>query len=245
MIAQIESLSELSRVVRDSAKVVSLTHNPNVPNAVPACEATLAAYKILQGESDPEYTRIGLAGGSGDVEVFRDDMVAVAKSGVHLMTLGERLREDGVCIPHGVLFSEITDRRDSWLEPNENLHRCLSVNPYHPLKDVFGDWRDWVIGLTLVLPNGIVCKVGSKAVKNVAGYDAQKLIIGSLGSYAVIAEVTMKLMPLKYVESRLGLARLDPPESQDMTETQKRFMLRAKEIFDPTHKLNPGIWGVM
>ncbi|MGH9759286.1 MAG: FAD-binding oxidoreductase, partial [Blastocatellia bacterium] len=64
-----------------------------------------------------------------------------------------------------------------------------------PLRFGFGTPRDYVIGLKLAHPDGKESKCGGKVVKNVAGYDLNKLYIGSFGTLAVITAVTVKLRP--------------------------------------------------
>jgi glycolate oxidase FAD binding subunit len=51
--------------------------------------------------------------------------------------------------------------------------------------------------MTLVLADGTTAKSGSHAVKNVAGYDIHKLMIGARGTLAVVAEVILRTYPLK------------------------------------------------
>jgi glycolate oxidase FAD binding subunit len=53
-----------------------------------------------------------------------------------------------------------------------------------------------VLGVRLALANGRVIKTGGKVVKNVAGYDLSKLVIGSLGTLAVITEISVRLRPV-------------------------------------------------
>jgi glycolate oxidase FAD binding subunit len=60
----------------------------------------------------------------------------------------------------------------------------------------FGTPRDYVIGLRLAHADGTESKSGGRVVKNVAGYDMNKLYIGSFGTLAVITEITLKLRPL-------------------------------------------------
>jgi glycolate oxidase FAD binding subunit len=57
--------------------------------------------------------------------------------------------------------------------------------------------RDLVIGMTLVLADGTIAKTGGKVVKNVAGYDLHKLLIGSFGTLGVVAEVNFRLHPVE------------------------------------------------
>lgn len=65
-----------------------------------------------------------------------------------------------------------------------------------PLRTRFGTARDLVIGVSFVLADGTVARSGGKVVKNVAGFDVAKLLVGSLGTLAVITEVAFRLHPL-------------------------------------------------
>jgi glycolate oxidase FAD binding subunit len=55
-----------------------------------------------------------------------------------------------------------------------------------------------VLGLTFVKADRTIIKCGSKAVKNVAGYDVQKLLIGAWGTLGVITEIILRTQPLQH-----------------------------------------------
>lgn len=59
----------------------------------------------------------------------------------------------------------------------------------------YGVTRDYVLGLTVVLPTGEIIKTGVKTAKGVAGYDLTRLIVGSEGTLAVITSITLRLIP--------------------------------------------------
>ncbi|RXZ84093.1 FAD-binding protein [Paenibacillaceae bacterium] len=59
----------------------------------------------------------------------------------------------------------------------------------------YGTTKDYVIGLEAVLASGEVIKTGGKLMKDVAGYDLTKLLVGSEGTLAVITEATLRLIP--------------------------------------------------
>jgi len=59
----------------------------------------------------------------------------------------------------------------------------------------YGTTRRYVLALQAVLPTGEVIRTGSKAVKNVVGYDLTQLLVGSEGTLAIITEITLRLVP--------------------------------------------------
>lgn len=59
----------------------------------------------------------------------------------------------------------------------------------------YGVTRDYVLGLTVVLPTGDIIDTGVETVKGVAGYDLTRLIVGSEGTLAVITSITLRLVP--------------------------------------------------
>lgn len=60
----------------------------------------------------------------------------------------------------------------------------------------YGGVRDLLLGLRAALPDGTVARSGGRVVKNVAGYDLNKLYTGSLGTLGVITEATFKILPI-------------------------------------------------
>src|SRR5215510_1247264 len=60
----------------------------------------------------------------------------------------------------------------------------------------YGSIRDLVLGVRVALPDGALAHFGGRVVKNVAGYDMNKLFIGSLGAFGVVLETTYRLAAL-------------------------------------------------
>lgn len=73
-----------------------------------------------------------------------------------------------------------------------------------------GRIRDLVIGIRVVTAAGTAARAGGRVVKNVAGYDLMKLVVGSLGTLAVLTEVTFKVRPRPEVEHGLLLVAPTP-----------------------------------
>src|SRR4029077_779990 len=69
--------------------------------------------------------------------------------------------------------------------------------------------RDFILGCTVVNGVGETVKAGGRVVKNVTGYDLSKLMTGSFGTLAVLAEATIKVLPAPEASRTLCLAGLD------------------------------------
>ncbi len=80
--------------------------------------------------------------------------------------------------------------------PGETIGGALACNTSGPRRMSAGTMRDLLIGITVVRPDGVVAKAGGRVVKNVAGYDLGKLMIGSFGTLAVITEAIFRLHPV-------------------------------------------------
>ncbi len=90
--------------------------------------------------------------------------------------------------------------------------------------------RQDVLGLRLILPDGAVADLGGKVVKNVAGYDLPRLVLGSWGTLGVIADVTFRLH---------SSARDIPACGEPKPFAAGIWQKRVKQVFDPGNLMNP------
>ena len=67
----------------------------------------------------------------------------------------------------------------------------------------YGTTKRYVLALEAVLPTGEIVRTGSKAVKNVVGYDLTQLLVGSEGTLAIVTEITLRLVPKPAVQATL------------------------------------------
>ena len=99
-------------------------------------------------------------------------------------------------------FQYLVARHQLWLplDPaggaQASLGGILAANASGPLRHAYGSPRDMVLGMKVATPEGKIVKTGGQVVKNVAGYDLGKLLIGSYGTLGVIVEASLKLYPL-------------------------------------------------
>jgi glycolate oxidase len=119
------------------------------------------------------------------LEIDRDNMVARAEPGVITGDFHKAVESRGLFYPPDPSSS-------SFSTLGGNLAECAGG----PRAVKYGVTRDYVLGLTAVLPDGDVIKTGVRTAKGVVGYDLTRLITGSEGTLAVITEITLKLLPL-------------------------------------------------
>lgn len=115
-----------------------------------------------------------------------------------------------------------------------SLGGILASNASGPKRLRYGTARDVVIGLRVVQANGEIARSGGNVVKNVAGYDLNKLYIGSLGTLGIIVEANLKLQPLPVAERTLLLTY---PNADDAMQTvtallQSQLTPSAIELID-------------
>jgi glycolate oxidase FAD binding subunit len=82
----------------------------------------------------------------------------------------------------------------------------LATNGFGPLRARFGSLRDLIVGIGIVRADGTLAHGGGKVVKNVAGFDLPKLMVGSLGTLGLIASATFRLHPLPERQQWYALA---------------------------------------
>lgn len=72
----------------------------------------------------------------------------------------------------------------------------IAANASGPLRRRFGTGRDLVIGMTFATLEGKLASSGGMVVKNVAGLDMAKILIGSFGTLAAITSINFRLHPV-------------------------------------------------
>lgn len=124
------------------------------------------------------------------------DLVICAQTGITLRKLSVVLAKHGTFVPFDAPRANLA-----------TLGGTLAAGWLGPRRHLYGRVRDYLVGTTAILADGVIAHAGGIVVKNVAGYDLSRLYVGSFGTLAVLAQANLKTRPLPET-SRLFLAPL-------------------------------------
>lgn len=118
-------------------------------------------------------------------EISVEDGLAVLEPGV----INERLQREAA--RYGLFFPP-----DPASYTYSTIGGNVAENAGGPRAVRYGVTRDYVLGLEAVIGTGEVLRTGSRAMKDVVGYDLTRLLVGSEGTLGIFTEITLKLLPL-------------------------------------------------
>jgi glycolate oxidase FAD binding subunit len=146
------------------------------------------------------------------VEHEAGDLTCTVEAGMRLGDLNRLLA------PHGQRLA---------LDPpgNPTVGACIASNLSGPRSHLFGGPRDLLLGVTVVLGDGLVASSGGKVVKNVAGYDLGKLFCGSEGRLGLVARASLRLHPIPEVARTLVVPVSDADEARRLLAETRRWHL--------------------
>jgi len=90
------------------------------------------------------------------------------------------------------------------------------------------DISDSVLGIKIIDGRGDLLNFGGQVMKNVAGYDVARLLVGSKGQIAMITQISFKVLPSVYV-GELSAPKKSNHKSALRTEIEQKL----KHVFDP------------
>ena len=185
------SVTELVEVVRASARVLAVGAGT---------KPRLSAVRAV---------KISTAALRGIVEYEPSEFTFTAMAGTPVRDLAAALSERGQYLPFDPLL----------FEAGATLGGTVAAGLSGPGRLRFGGLKDFILGARFVDGAGRLLRLGGKVVKNAAGFDLPKFFVGSLGRFAVLAELTFKVFPGPVSTLTLKLPAKDIRQaSQMMTE---------------------------
>lgn len=140
------------------------------------------------------------------VEHSKEDQTVIVGTGKNFHELQQELSKSGQRIS--------LDPSD--IENRATVGGIVATADCGPLRFRFGSPRELILGARVAFADGTLAHSGGKVIKNVAGYDLAKLMVGSFGTLGVIGEVVFRLHPLP--ERRITLSvGVDPDQATQLT----------------------------
>jgi glycolate oxidase FAD binding subunit len=141
----------------------------------------------------PTGERLDVSSHSGIVEYEAPELVITAQAGTPLREIEAALAAHNQMLsfepPH---FGE-----------HATLGGALACGLSGPRRALTGSARDAVLGIQLIDGRGQLLNFGGKVIKNVAGYDVSRLMVGALGTLGVITQASLKVLPRPEMEVTL------------------------------------------
>jgi glycolate oxidase FAD binding subunit len=133
---------------------------------------------------------LGLSGHTGILNYQPPELVVTARCGTTLAELEAALAEQGQMLPfEPPHFAEPNG-------PDATLGGTIACGLSGPARPHWGAARDLVLGVRVLTGRGEVLRFGGEVMKNVAGYDVSRLMVGALGTLGILLDVSLKVLPL-------------------------------------------------
>ena len=157
------------------------------------------------------------------LEIDETNLLAVVEPNVITGDLQRAVEQVGLFYPPDPASLEISSI-------GGNVAECAGG----PRAFKYGTTKHYVLALEAVLPTGEIVETGSKAVKNVVGYDLTRLLVGSEGTLAIITKITLRLIPKPPARATLLALFADIQAAVDAVTAliQRRVVPAALELVD-------------
>jgi len=159
---------------------------------VRAAASAQTPLRLVGGDTKGFYGRpvagatLALAGHHGVLGYDPAELVLTARGGTPLADIEALLARHGQRLPF----------EPPSFGPLATLGGTVAAGLAGPARIARGPVRDYVLGARLLTGDGRVLKFGGEVMKNVAGYDVSRLLVGSLGILGVLLEVSLKVLPV-------------------------------------------------
>ena len=205
--------------------------NASVPASISELQAFVKARErihVIGNGSKPTLHRrasdaaLAHTGGfRGIIEYQPQEFTLTAGAGTPVSVIKAELKRHGQYLPF-----------DPLLPDSSTIGGTVAANLSGPRRYRYGGIRDFILGARVVDGLGRAFRVGGKVVKNAAGFDLSKFLVGSMGRYAIMTELTFKVFPEPPQHRALRLQYAELPDILDAVYylNQNIFELDALEF---------------
>ncbi len=141
----------------------------------------------------PVGEQLSTAAHRGVVNYEPKELVVTARAGTPLTELDRVLGEQGQMLAF----------EPPRFGPDATLGGTIACGFSGPRRPYMGAARDFVLGVRMLNGRGEVLRFGGEVMKNVAGYDVSRLMVGALGTLGVLLEISLKVLPAPEQEQTL------------------------------------------
>ncbi len=164
-------IAQIQEAVRDCDRVV--VRGRNTKPALSASPLHMPAHSLEMSSL------------SGLVEYEPQEYTFTALAGTPVCEIAQLLQANGQYLPFDPVL----------LEAGATLGGTIAAGLSGSGRLRYGGLRDFILGVRFVDGSGTLLRGGGKVVKNAAGFDFPKLLVGSMGSLGVIVEASFKVFP--------------------------------------------------
>lgn len=130
---------------------------------------------------------------SGIINYEPKELVITARSGTPLSEIQDVLAQQQQMLAfEPPLFSQVADNNSA----QATLGGTIACGFSGPRRPYMGSARDFVLGCRMINGEAEILHFGGEVMKNVAGYDVSRLMVGALGTLGLLLEVSLKVLPL-------------------------------------------------
>lgn len=156
---------------------------------------------------------------TGIAEMSPSDMLIRAKSGTPVSDIAVAAEEALLWFPH----------YDDSMGKEMTVAALLMDAPVLPVSESYGGLREYILSVELVTGAGEKVRFGSRAIKDVTGYEVIGCLLGGGGRYGMITEVTLRLIPGQG-DRGTGSGSLAKIEENEQLEA---ITAKIQKVFDP------------
>ncbi len=138
---------------------------------------------------------ISTVGHTGIIDYHPSELVVTVRSGTKLSELEAELAANNQMLA----FEPPQHRADT------TIGGVIACGLSGPRRATCGAARDFVLGTTIINGKAEKLRFGGQVMKNVAGYDASRLMVGAQGTLGILLDISLKVLPVSKTEISLKL----------------------------------------